>query len=187
MSDIKNKNEMFDDTLDTESYELKNVINLYNDALSLLDDYDHQCIIKPEGNKASYILSYDECRKFINNMRFNNESNVFGVEKQKGQLEGILACINQSAFGEDVYKSLEEKAANLLYFVIKDHPFVDGCKRIGAGLFLLYLSKNAMLSKSKLYISSGTLAAITLLVAASNPEEKEIMIRVIMNILFNKM
>ena len=120
-------------------------------------------------------------------MRFVNDSSVFGVEKIKGQLAGILACINQTAFGEEVYKSLEEKAANLLYFVVKDHPFVDGCKRIAAGLFLFYLSKNALLNKNKLTISSGALTAITLLVAESKPEEKEIMIRIIMNILFEKM
>ena len=120
-------------------------------------------------------------------MKFNYDSKVFGIEKEKGKLEGILASINQTAFGIDVYNSLEEKAANLLYFIIKDHPFIDGCKRIAAGLFLLYLSKNALLTNHKLTISNGTLTAITLLVAESNPLEKEIMIRIIMNILFNKM
>lgn len=184
---IEIQNKMLANTLDVETSELKNIIDLYTNALTLLDNYDHQCVSKPNGNKAAYVLNYDECRSFINNMRFINDSNVFGVEKVKGQLEGILACINQTAFGEDIYKSLEEKAANLLYFVVKDHPFVDGCKRIAAGLFLLYLSKNAMLNKNKLTISSGALTAITLLVAESKPEEKEIMIRIIMNILFDKM
>ena len=103
------------------------------------------------------------------------------------QIERILASINQTAFGIDVYKSLEEKAVNLLYFIIKNHPFIDGCKRIAAGLFILYLSKNALLSNNKLTISNGTLTAITLLVAESNPLEKEIMIKVIMNIVFKKM
>lgn len=180
-------NKILTNILDDETNELKNVIDQYIGALSLLDDYDHQCLSKPEGNKAEYILNYDECRIFINNMKFVNDSNVFGVEKVVGQLEGILASINQTAFGEEVYKSLEEKAANLLYFIVKDHPFVDGCKRIAAGLFLLYLSKNALLSKNKSTISNGALVAITLLVAESKPEEKEIMIRIIMNILFNKM
>ena len=184
---IEIQNRMLANTLDVETSELKNVIELYTNALMLLDDYDHQCINKPTGNKAEYILKYDECRKFINNMRFTNDSQVFGVEKTKGQLEGILACINQTAFGEEIYKSLEEKAANLLYFIVKDHPFVDGCKRIAAGIFLLYLSKNALLSKSKLAISNGALTAIALLVAESKPEEKEVMVRIIMNILFEKM
>ncbi len=184
---IEIQNKMLANTLDVETSELKNIIDLYTSALTLLDNYDHQCVSKPNGNKADYVLNYEECRNFINNMRFVNDSNVFGVEKVKGQLAGILASINQTAFGEEVYKSLEEKAANLLYFIVKDHPFVDGCKRIAAGLFLLYLSKNALLSKNKLTISNGALTAITLLVAESKPEEKEIMIRIIMNILFNKM
>ena len=184
---IEIQNRMLANTLDVETSDLKNIIDLYTNALTLLDDYDHQCISKPSGNKAEYILEYNECREFINNMRFTNDSQVFGVEKSKGQLEGILACINQTAFGDEIYKSLEEKAAHLLYFIVKDHPFVDGCKRIAAGLFLLYLSKNSLLSKNKLTMSNGTLAAITLLVAESKPEEKEVMIRIIMNILFDKM
>ena len=184
---IEIQNKMLANTLDIETNELENIINLYTNALTLLDNYDHQCVTKPIGSKENYVLEYNECRKFINNMRFNNDSKLFGKEKNKGQLEGILACINQTAFGEDVYNSLEEKAANLLYFIVKDHPFVDGCKRIAAGLFLLYLSKNALLNKSKLVISSGALTALTLLVAESDPKEKEIMVRVVMNILFNKM
>lgn len=184
---IEVQSKMLASTLDLETTELKNIIDLYTNALTLLDDYDHQCVSKPSGNKAEYVLNYNECRAFIDGMRFTNYSEIFGVEKVKGQLEGILACINQTAFGEEVYTSLEEKAAHLLYFVVKDHPFVDGCKRIAAGLFLLYLSKNALLSKNKLAISNGALTAITLLVAESKPEEKEIMIRIIMNILFNKM
>ena len=156
---IKIQNMMLANTLDVETSELENIIDLYTNALTLLDNYDHQCVTKPSGNKAEYILNYEEYRNFIDNMRFVKDSNVFGVEK--GKLAGILACINQTAFGEDIYKTLEEKAANLLYFVVKDHPFVDGCKRITAGLFLLYLSKNALLSKNKLTISNGALTAIT--------------------------
>lgn len=184
---IEIQNKMLANTLDIETNELENIIKLYTNALVLLDNYDHQCIDKPIGNKAEYILIYNECRNFIDNMRYSNDSSIFGIESSKGQLEGILASINQTALGEEIYKSLEEKAANLLYFITKDHPFVDGCKRIAVGLFLLYLSKNALLSKNKLSISSGALTAITLLVAESKPEEKEIMIRIIMNILFNKM
>lgn len=184
---IEIQNKILANTLDVESNELKKIIDSYTDALMLLDSYDHQRVSKPKGNEATYVLEYDECREFINNMRFNNDSNVFGVEKEKGILKGIIASINQTAFGEEIYKSLEEKAANLLYFIVKDHPFVDGCKRIAAGLFLLYLSKNALLNKHSLTISNGALTAITLLVAESKPEEKEIMIRIIMNILFEEM
>ena len=106
--------------------------------------------------------------------------------KRKKQLEDALSCINQTVF-EEINKGIRRKVTILLYFIVKDHPFVDGCKRIAAGLFLLYLSKNAMLSKNALTISNGALTAITLLVAESKPEEKEVMIRIIMNILFEKM
>ena len=98
-----------------------------------------------------------------------------------------LVDLNIIVFGEEIYRSLEEKAANLLHFIVKDHPFVDGCKRIGAGLFLLYLSKNLSLKNESLNISNGTLVSITLLVAESKPEEKEVMINIIMNILFNRL
>ena len=91
-------------------------------------------------------------------MKFSNISNVFGVEKQKGKLEGILAQIYQNVFGREVYPSLEEKAAHLLYFLVKDHPFVDGCKRIAATLFLEFLNKNHILIKEgNLRISNDAL------------------------------
>ena len=91
-------------------------------------------------------------------MKFSNTSNVFGVEKQKGKLEGILAYVYQNVFGREVYPSLEEKAAHLLYFLVKDHPFVDGCKRIAATLFLEFLNKNHILIKEgNLRISNDAL------------------------------
>ena len=115
-------------------------------------------------------------------MNFNDTSSVFGVEKEEGKLNGILEAIEQTAFGQEVYSSLEEKASNLLYFLVKDHPFVDGCKRIAASLFIIYLHKN-----NSLYISNGTLVSLVLLIAESKPEEKDIMIKVIMSILFKKL
>jgi prophage maintenance system killer protein len=112
------------------------------------------------------------------------DSKVFGVEKEKGKLAGILSVINQTAFGKDVYPSLEEKAANLLYFLVKDHPFIDGCKRIGATLFLKYLDKNHILFKDgRKLISDSALVAITLMIAESDPGEKEIMVSLVMNFL----
>ena len=95
---IEIQSKMLANTLDIETNELENIINLYTNALTLLDNYDHQCVPKPIGSKENYVLEYNECRKFINNMRFNNDSKLFGKEKNKGQLEGILACINQTAF-----------------------------------------------------------------------------------------
>lgn len=115
-------------------------------------------------------------------MKFN--SSVFEIEKEKGKLEGILAAIYQNVFGEELYPSIEEKAANLLYFIIKDHPFADGCKRIGASLFLEFLNKNNhLIIDGKQIISNSALVAITLMIAESRPEEKETMVRLVMNFL----
>ena len=181
---IEIQNKMLATTLDIDSNELFNVIDGYTKALSLLDDYDHNCLVKPKGNHTIYRLSYNECRNFINNMQYGNISSVFGVEKEEGKLEGILSAIFQSAFGKDIYDTLEEKAANLLYFLIKDHPFADGCKRIGAAIFLEFLNKNnALLNNGTPILSNSALVALTLLVAESKPEEKEVMIKLIMNFL----
>ena len=107
------------------------VIQEYSKALELLDNYDHQVVIKPEGlKKDTYQLTYEECRELIESMSFASSSTIFGYEKSEGALKGIVDSIYQSAFGEDAYPSIEEKAANLLYFIVKDHPFIDGCKRI---------------------------------------------------------
>ena len=160
------------------------VIQEYSKALQLLDDYDHHCIMQPEGTACTYRIQYDECMDLIHRMDFAKDSTIFGTEKEPGKLEGILSAIYQSAFGQDVYPTLEEKAANLLYFIIKDHAFNDGCKRIGAALFLHFLNKNAALYRNgKQTISESTLAAITLLVAESDPKEKDVMIQIIMNFL----
>lgn len=168
--------------LEIDEKEVLNVIQAYADALTLLDNYDHGCIEKPDGNDTIYHLSYDECRNLIDQMRF--ESEVFGVEKEKGKLEGILATVYQNVFGQELYPSIEEKAANLLYFLIKDHPFADGCKRIGATIFLEFLNKNKhLIINDKQVISNSALVAITLMIAESRPEEKEMMVRLVMNFL----
>lgn len=158
------------------------ILNKYEDALNLLDQYDHQEVEEIKGNPSTSTLNYQEARDIINSMKFNDTSSVFGVEKEEGKLNGILEAIEQTAFSQEVYSSLEEKASNLLYFLVKDHPFVDGCKRIAASLFIIYLYKN-----NSLYISNGTLVSLVLLIAESKPEEKDIMIKVIMSILFKKL
>lgn len=169
-------------TLELDEKEVLNVIEAYADALSLLDDYDHGCITKPDGKETLYRLSYDECRTLIDKMKF--ESAVFGVEKEKGKLNGILAAVYQNVFGQELYPSIEEKAANLLYFLIKDHPFADGCKRIGATIFLEFLNKNNhLIIDNKQVISDSALVAITLMIAESRPDEKETMIKLVMNFL----
>ena len=159
---------------------LETIIN-YNKALSLLDDYDHQTLSKPDGTLGCYKITYEECRKLIDSMKF--ESTVFGVEKD-GSFNSSINAIYQSAFGEDVYKSIEEKAANLLYFITKNHSFVDGNKRIAASIFLYFLDRNSLLYKEgNKILSDSALVAITILIAESKPEEKEIIIDLVMNFL----
>ena len=120
----------------------------------------------------------------VNAMEDSFHSDVFGIEKEKGKVEGILAAVYQNVFGGDVYPSLEEKAANLLYFMIKDHPYADGCKRIAASLFLEFLARNNILYKSdQKRVSDGALVAITLMIAESDPKEKDIMVNLVMNLL----
>ncbi len=171
-------------TLEIEEAEVLRAVNLYTDALVLLDQYDHQSLSKPEGNKPVYRITYEDCRNMINHMEDSFSSDVFGVEKEAGKVEGILAAVYQDVFGGEVYPSLEEKAANLLYFMIKDHPFADGCKRIAASLFLEFLNKNeALLRNGQKVISDGALVAITLMIAESKPEEKDIMTTLVMNLL----
>ena len=181
---IEVQNKMLASSLNIDQEALVNVIEEYTKALDLLDDYDHQCLIKPSGNETIYRLTYSDCRAIIDSMKFKNVSNVFGVEKENGKLEGILAAVYQNVFGKEIYPSLEEKAAHLLYFLVKDHPFVDGCKRIAATLFLEFLNRNHALIKNKqIIISNDTLVAITVLTAESKPEEKEVIIKLIMNFL----
>ena len=180
--DIQTK--MLASTLEVDEAELLKAVNLYTNALMLLDQYDHQSIIKPTGNKAIYRITYEDCRNMVNEMEDSFHSDVFGVEKEKGKVEGILAAVYQSAFGKDAYLSLEEKAANLLYFMIKDHPYADGCKRIAASLFLEFLVRNNVLyEKGQKRISDGALVAITLMIAESDPKEKDILVNLVMNLL----
>lgn len=169
-------------SLNVEENEMLNIIDAYQNALSLLDDYDHGSVSKPDGKDSVYRLTYEECRELIDKMKF--QSAVFGVEREQGKLNGILAAVYQNVFGQEIYPSIEEKAANLLYFLIKDHPFADGCKRIGATIFLEFLNKNHHLFMDrKQLISDSALVAITLMIAESKPEEKETMVRLVMHFL----
>ncbi len=181
---IEVQNKMLASSLDIDVCELEDVIKTYTRALDLLDDYDHHKIEKPSGTTSVYRLEYDECRRIIDSMKFGLNSTLFGTEKEPGKLNGILEAIYQNVFGEELYPSIEEKAAHLLYFIVKDHPFNDGCKRIAATLFLEFLNKNKKLkSNGQLIISNNTLVAVTLLTAESRPDEKDVMIKVIMHIL----
>lgn len=180
--DIQNR--MLAYSLNIDKEELSKVINEYTRALDLLDNYDHQCLEKPKGSKNDYVMTYDEAREIIDSMKFNEMSNVFGVEKEQGKLNGIISQVYQNVFGQELYPSVEEKAAHLLYFLVKDHPFADGCKRIAATLFINFLYRNNHLFRNnKQIISNEALVAITILTAESNPNEMEIIVKLIMNLL----
>lgn len=165
-----------------DAKQILSVIENYNTALTLLDDYDHQCMKRPEGSKATYVLSYEECRNLIDQMRFNADSDLFGHEKDDS-FKGSIGNIYQSFGSEDVYPTLEEKAANLLYFVTKNHSFSDGNKRIAATIFLYFLDKNGILydENGNKRIADYTLVALTIMIAESRIEEKEMMVSIIMN------
>lgn len=180
--DIQTK--MLANALDVEEADILKAVNEYTDALLLLDQYDHQTLKKPLGKMPTYRITYDECVTMVNNMRDSFNTDVFGIEKEAGKVKGIIAAIYQSAFGYDAYPSLEEKAAYLLYFMIKDHPYADGCKRIAASLFLEFLDRNnALFVNGEKKISDGALVAITLMIAESRPEEKDVMVTLVMNLL----
>ena len=166
-----------------ESKQVLDVIEKYTKALNLLDDYDHQKILKPTGNKSTYVLSYEECKKVIENMKFSQRNDLFGNEKDDSFKSSINA-IYQTFAGEEIYPSLEEKAGNLLYFITKNHSFSDGNKRIAATMFLYFLEKNNALTKNgQKVIDDDTLVAITIMIAESKPDEKDTMIKLIMNFL----
>jgi prophage maintenance system killer protein len=160
------------------------VLNTFADGLDLLDNYDHQSLVKPKGDTNDWVLKYDEARHFVDSMKFGKESDLFGNEKDES-FHGSLGAIYQTFGGTELYPSVQEKAANLLYMIVKNHSFTDGNKRIAAALFVYFLEKNAALvdETGKHIISGNTLAAITLMIALSKPEEKEIMCTLVMNML----
>ena len=133
--------------LDTN--QILSVIEQYTYALDLLDDYDHLSIKKPDGTSAIYRLTYEEARKVIDSMKFGDTSTLFGNEKDDS-FEGSISAIYQTFGGNDVYPTVQEKAANLLYFITKNHSFSDGNKRIAAAMFLYFLNKNGLLFKNGL-------------------------------------
>ena len=169
----------------SDAKEIIKVIGNYSNALNLLDDYDHRCVVKPKGTQNANMLTYQECIDIISKLRFNNDSNLFALERNEG-LKAILGAIYQSFDGKDVYPSIQEKAANFFYMIIKNHVFIDGNKRIAATLFIYFLDYYKILYKDeKQIIDNNTLVALTLLIAQSNPKEKEILIDLIMNFLVN--
>ena len=169
----------------SESREIIKVISEYSNALNLLDDYDYKRINKPKGITNDKIITYEECIEVINKLKFNNESSLFALERNKG-LKEIIGTIYNTFDGKDLYSTIEEKASNFLYLIIKNHVFIDGNKRIAATLFIYFLNYyNILYKDNKQVIDNNTLVAVTLLIAESNPKEKEILIDLVMNFLTN--
>ena len=169
-----------------EAQEIIKVINNYSNALDLLDDYDHKRIIKPNGTKDNKLITYEDCLNIIAKLKFSNNSKLFVLERNQG-LKEIIGTIYQSFDGKDLYPTIEEKAANFLYLFIKNHVFIDGNKRIAATLFIYFLEfYNILYIENKQIIDNNTLVAITLLIAESNPKEKNILTDLVMNFLKNK-
>jgi len=174
------------DVTSDQARALLQVVTDYAVALDLLDDYDHQRVsvarLKPEEARG---IDYDEAMAVIGELRRKfGGSDLFGREKDQS-LHGSLGAVMQSFDGKDLYPSLEEKAAHLLYFLVKNHSFVDGNKRIGAALFLWFMEKNGILYRadSSRHIADNALVAITLMIAESNPNQKDILTKVVVNLI----
>ena len=168
---------------DSDAKDILNVIGRYSKALNLLDDYDHRTLKKIKGDIANKEITYEECMEIIKDLRFNEESDLFALERNQG-LKSIIQNIYQTYGGLDVYPSIQEKSANFLYCCVKNHVFIDGNKRIAATLFIFFLQTyNLLYKEEKEIIDNNTLAALTLLIAESNPKEKEIIIDLIINFL----
>ena len=166
-----------------DAKEILKVIGEYSKALDLLDDYDHKTLKRIDGNIDNRRIEYEECINIVHKLKFNEKSSLFAIERDKG-LESIIGNLYQSFDGQDIYKSIEEKAANFLYLIVKNHVFTDGNKRIAATLFIYFLNYYGLLYKNdKHIIDNNTLAALTLLIAESNPKEKNVIIDLVMNFL----
>jgi len=172
-----------------EAKALLNVVKDYTYALDLLDDYDHQKVVIADTTECKVkAVTYDESIRTINHLRVQfSASELFGREKDES-LRGSLDNVFQTFEGKDLYPSLEEKAANLLYFLVKNHSFVDGNKRIAAALFLWFLEKNRILYRKDgtKRIAENALVAMTLLIAESRPTEKGILVQVVANLINKK-
>lgn len=169
----------------SEARDIIKVINNYSNALNLLDDYDHKRITKPNGTTNDDKITYENCMDVVDKLKFNSDSDLFALERDKG-LQAIVGTIYQSFDGKDLYPTTEEKAANFLYFITKNHTFIDGNKRIAATLFIYFLEfYNILYKDNEQVIDNNTLVAITLLIAQSNPKEKDILIDLVMNFLKN--
>lgn len=163
---------------------ITSLINQYSEGLELLQSYDYKIISKPRGTlKGKFVLTYEEAKKIILKLKkIYSAGDLFGKEKDNS-FKSSISAIYQTFDGKELYPSVEEKASNLLYFIVKNHSFIDGNKRIAAFIFVYFLSQNGILNRNNKTLTNGELAAITLMTALSDRKDKENIIKVIMNIL----
>ena len=169
--------------------EILNLLSDYSKTLTLLEKYDKDNLKKTRGEKSRFKLEYNDCRVIIQRLRKElmikkEAGDIFGNEANKG-FESVVKNLYQTFDGRELYKSIEEKAAHLLYLTIKDHPFTDGNKRIGSFLFVYFLDKNNYLYREtgEKKINDNALTILALLIAESNPKEKDQMIALITQLL----
>ncbi len=177
--------------LSGQATEILNLLSSYAKTLTLLEEYDKGKLKTIKGEKAKFVLQYEECQRVIKEIKKEliakkEVSNLFGNETGK-EFEGIIKNLYQFFSGKELYKTIEEKAAHLLYFTIKDHYFTDGNKRIASFLFVYFLDKNNYLYRKngERKINDNTLVALALLIAESNPKEKDTLIKIIINLIGN--
>jgi len=176
-------------TLEGQEKEILHLLGNYSKTLTILNLYDKKKVKKIRGKKAKFVLKYDTCKNIIVLLKkylaeTMEASNLFGIDTGK-KLEGIIKNLYQTFDRKELYKTIEEKAAHLLYLIIKDHPFVDGNKRIASFLFIYFLDKNDYLYRKngEKKINDNALVALVLLIAESNPEEKDILIKILINLI----
>ncbi|WP_413854023.1 RhuM family protein [Candidatus Ruminimicrobium bovinum] len=171
-----------------QAKDVSNILNNFVKGLNLLDDYDHQQLDKKGNSKRKAVrIKTEDFLKIVDKMKGDFASDVFAVPKDKS-FESSVNQVYQTFGGQELYPTLEEKAAMLLYMVVKNHSFVDGNKRIAASCFLYFLDRNKMLYDkiNKPVIDSATLFALTLLIAESNPKDKDIIMQVVISVLNRK-
>jgi len=175
--------------LEGQEREILDLLGEYAKTLSILGLYDRGRIKRARGKKAKFVLSYDDCKNIIIKIRESlmvkkEASNFFGNEVEK-KFESIVENLRQTFAGKELYRTIEEKAAHLLYFTIKDHPFVDGNKRIASFLFVYFLDRSDYLYRKsgEKKINDNALVALALLTAASNPREKDVLVKIITNLI----
>ena len=181
----KSKHEL----LSGQGEEILHLLASYSKTLTLLEQYDKEKLALIKKKKGKFVLDYKKARFVIDEAKKElttrkEASDLFGLENSD-RFKGILGCIYQTFDGSELYPSLEEKAAHLLYLIIKDHPFVDGNKRIASLLFVYFLDRNKYLERpnGERKINDNALVALALLIAESNPKDKDILIKIITNLL----